>query len=143
MIFLSWSCCLVNDPNLNTLWLYRDSLRFATLSQQDRNCELLGTLSYNRQSGEFIRQTLNGWPVCDNCFVSLRALSHSTWERRKSEAKEGKSHWEHASTGSGATFTEKGFHTRVWMNEFFTDLGDFQPDSGQIHLPPMDQKVIY
>lgn len=29
------------------------------------------------------------------------------------------------------------------MSDFFTTLGDFQPDSGQIHLPPMDQQDVY
>ena len=144
MIFLSWSCCLADDPNLDALGLYQDTLRFGTLTQESRNREVLRGLSWNRASGKFQQQTLQGWPVCDTCFRNSRGISKKTWERRQTEAKANKVHWEHASQGSGGrSFTEAGLRTRAWMNTFFTTLGDYQPDSGQIHLPPMDQKVAH
>lgn len=138
---LSWSCCLLSDPDLNILWLYRNSLRFACLSQQDRNNELLSSMTWNRHSGAFHDQTLNGWPTCGDCFRNLHGVSRSTWTRRQAEAKEEKSNWEHGHTGSGRNYTDKGFLTRAWMSTFFGSLGDFQPDKGEVHLPPMDEKV--
>lgn len=141
MMFLSWSCCLLNDPELNVLWLYRDSLRFACMTQQTRNNEVLASMTWDRNSGTFQPQVLNGWPTCDDCFRKIRGISKTTWGRRQQEAKENKTHWEHKSCGSGRSYTEKGFLTRAWMSNFFGSLGDFQPDSGQIHLPPMDEKV--
>ena len=36
-----------------------------------------------------------------------------------------------------------GFRSRIWMANHFYTLGDFQPDTGQVHLPPMDRKDIH
>ena len=36
-----------------------------------------------------------------------------------------------------------GWNTRVWMRDYFHLLGDFQPDTGQIHLPPMTKEDVY
>ena len=30
-----------------------------------------------------------------------------------------------------------------WMKDYFSTLGDYQPDTGQVHMPPGDKKDIY
>ena len=44
--------------------------------------------------------------------------------------------------GSGH-LSEKGYQCRIWMADYFYTLGDHQPDTGQIHLPPGDKKDIF
>jgi len=39
--------------------------------------------------------------------------------------------------------TEGGYNCRLWMADDFYTLGYHQPDSGQIHLPPGDNKDIF
>ena len=43
MIFL-WSCCLVEDPDFNIAWAYRESLRFNMQGQSEKNTVLRHTL---------------------------------------------------------------------------------------------------
>ena len=86
---------------------------------------------------------IDGWNVCESCFCSVYAISSSTWDRRKAEVKSGIRHWEHGSTGHGARMTEAGYASRIWMTDYFYTLGDYQPDTGQIHLLPSDQVDIF
>ena len=111
------------------------------MSQQDRNNELLTSMTWNRGSGTFQQQNLNGWPVCDDCFIQLRGVSRTAWGHRQRNIKANNRHWEHGTCGTGRKYTDKGFLTRAWMSSFFSTLGDFQPDKGEVHLPPMDEKV--
>ena len=40
--------------------------------------------------------------------------------------------------------SNKGYLTRDWFSNFVFTLGDFQPDSGQIHLPcSLDKKAVF
>ena len=144
---LAWSCCVLDDPVLNVEWLYSDSLRFATLPQELRNNELLSALqgvhSRRTDENEFGKMIVHGWPVCEACFLGLYGISASTWRRRKNDVRHGKYTWEHGNAGREGTFTEQGYLSRAWMTTFFYSLGDFQPDTGEVHLPPMDQKDIH
>ena len=75
LALLAWSCCLLDDPSLNIVWLYHDVLRFSTLPQGMRNNELLDSLHsvYVRDAdGDDFRQlSIHGWPVCDSCYQIL------------------------------------------------------------------------
>jgi hypothetical protein len=33
--------------------------------------------------------------------------------------------------------------SRAWMTDYFYTLGDYQPDTGQVHLPPSDRLDVY
>ena len=150
LALVAWSCCLLTDPLLSLGSIYQDVLRFSSLPQDMRNKELLTTLNsvYSRGDGtnntaSFSGLNIQGWSVCEDCYRSTYGLSIATWNRRKQEVKEGKHDWEHGNTGNEGNYTAKGYQSRAWMSKYFCELGDFQPDTGQVHLPPMDKKDIH
>ena len=86
---------------------------------------------------------IDGWNVCESCLTGMYRISGTTWGRRKAQVKSGTRHWQHASTGHEPRLSQKGYASRVWMADHFFTLGDFQPDTGQVHLPPCDKKDIH
>ena len=147
LLLLSWSACLLNDPLMSSEMIYKDTLRFHTLSQDMRNNELLNSLRgvYSRgtDNDHFDRLKINGWSVCDGCYQRIYGISPATWTRRQRDVRAGKACWEHGNFGKEGRFKEKGYLSRAWMTKWFASLGDYQPDTGEVHLPPMDQKDVH
>ena len=137
-------CCLWN-LELSTTWLYREHLRHNTLSQEEMNTEQLHILTqaWQREEDTFDTFRLEGFDLCETCFTSFYGISSSTWQNRKAKVRSGKRHWEHASKGHTGRLTEAGYLSRIWMTDYFYTLGDHQPDTGHIHLPPGDKKDIH
>ena len=146
LCLLSWSCCLPVDPVLDVVALYQDVLRFGTLPQANRNNELMSALLgvYNRiDDPDFGTLNVRGWPVCTECYQAMYGVSDSTWRRRQAEIRRGSVFWEHGNSAHEPYYSTKGFLCRAWMNQFFCALGDYQPDTGHVHLPPMDKIDIF
>lgn len=144
---LLYSCCLffvsIELPPLNSL--YKEHLRFSSLSQEEQNTELMFWLSnaWNSEQLEFDHFRLNGFDTCESCFRTFYGVSAATWNRRKKDHSKGRRSWEHGNTGHGTRFTEKGLSSRAWMTDYFFTLGDYQPDTGKIHLPPSDKQDVF
>lgn len=128
-------------------WIYKDALRFNTLLLQHRNNEILHNLNivYSRDpdTPTFGKLSVNGWKVCHDCYRSIYNISPCTWQRRQKDVREGKHNWEHGNVGHEGHYTQSGYLSRAWMSKFFCSLGDYQPDTGEIHLPPMAQQDVY
>ena len=86
---------------------------------------------------------INKTPVCESCYCSIIGLSHSSWASRKNECNGHKLNWEHGNIGREVAFSAAGFASRMWMKDYFETLGDWQPDTGQLHLPPTDKADVY
>jgi hypothetical protein len=145
IIFLQWSCCLGAVDVNNAYRLYSETLRYNSLSQHDRKNEALYSLStfWRKDLNDFGQLVLDGWPVCVECYAGLYNHSDRSWARLLASVRAGDVTWEHGNTGNLGNFTASGWDTRVWMRNFFFTLGDFQPDNGQVHLPPMDKKDVH
>jgi len=136
--FLAWSCCFGLATALTPVELYGENLRITLLPQADRKNEVLSCLShcYRRDTDKFGLQ-INGWPVCEECFCGVLGVSKSDMTRMKRAVIENRTTFEHANTGNSHGPTIAGMETRVWMNTYFHLVGDYQPDTGQLHLSPM------
>jgi len=146
LCLLTFSCCLPADPLLDIPAVYDDVLRFSTLPQGSSNNELLASLwgVYARSERfDFGHLNIRGWPVCDECFQRLFSVSESTWKRRRADVRSGLVYWEHGNAAHEAYYSTKGYLSRAWMHKWFCALGDYQPDTSQVHLPPMDKKDIW
>ena len=147
-IFLQWSCCLSNLPTLTSsvaLLLWYESLRYVSRSQKERNNESLFYLNsiYRRDTGELGQMLVLGYPVCPECYRQMYGLSTRTFDRWQELLPKGVCAWEHGNTGNLGSYTGKGWESRQWMKDFFYTIGDFQPDTCQVHLPPMDKQDVY
>ena len=147
-IFLSLllaTCCLFGPGREGSTQLYKEHLRHTSLSQTDMNNEQLSFLSqaWNREEDTFDRFRVEGFDMCATCFTTLYGIGKNTWHNRQKSFRAGARNWEHGATGHGGRLTEAGSDTRIWMREYFDTLGDLQPDTGQVHLPPGDKKDIY
>ena len=138
---LSWSCCF--GGGLSAQMLYSECLRFNMLTQEQRKNELLThtNLIWNNETDLEHCSSAVGRRV--ECYCGLYGVAESEWLRTLQNVKSGCVHWEHANTGRAPTMSDNGHNTRVWMRSYFDTLGDFQPDNGQIHLPPMDKHDIF
>ena len=145
IILVSYLCCLPVDSVAEVQWVYNEHLRFQCLQQKDRNNEILGTLAshWDRHRETLTPLAFVGKGACMKCYRSLHGMSPSAWAKRVDEIKNGQSNWEHASCGHEGRLNEKGTASRMWMNRHFQDLGDWQPDTGEVHLPPMDKLDIH
>jgi hypothetical protein len=165
LAFVVASCCFLANPAMNLSWFYREHLRYGTLSQEQvspfffdftstpripvctqANAEQINWLvhAWHAESDEFDTSfKVDGWVVCEGCMRGLYGIPASTWFRRKEEVRRGTRVWHHASTRHESRLTAKGYASRVWMADYFYTLGDFQPDTGQVHLPPCDKNDIF
>lgn len=109
------------------------------------NTEQLNFLAnaWHREEDTFNTFRLEGFDLCETCFTSLYGIASSTWQNRKKNVRDGLRQWEHGSTGHGGRLTESGYLARIWMTDYFYTVGDHQPDTGQIHLPPGEKVDIY
>ena len=140
------SCCLQWSVLENPFELYQENMRHNVLDQEERNNDLLAFLlgAWHKETDTFDRFRVEGVDMCEQCFITLFGIGASTWYNRKVEFRNGVRHWEHGSLGGhAARLTEVGANTRDWMREYFDTLGDHQPDTGQVHLPPGDKKDIF
>ena len=129
------------DPDLDVGLLYMDQLRYVSLEQDERNNEVLSHMGYSwdkREQKMCLR--MNQCETCPWCYSFIVGLSQSTYARREAEAISGKTFWEHGSKGHEGRYTHKGAISRVWMKHYFYSLGDHQPDTGELHLPPGNEK---
>ena len=136
------SCCLWA---MDTEWLFKEHIRFSTLSQSERNTEELTflTQAWHREQDNFDRLRLDGFDLCETCFTDFFMIAPTTWQSRKNSVRAGDREWEHGAQGHSGHLSEKGYQCRIWMADYFYTLGDHQPDTGQIHLPPGDKKDMY
>ena len=137
-------CCLVSTE-VNVPWLFRENLRYQTLSQEDMNNEQLNWLSHawSREKDEFDTFRVDGWDLCDTCLTNVYGIATTTWVRRKAQYRAGTRVWEHGSSGHAPRLTEQGLTSRSWMSDYFGSIGDYQPDTDKIHLPPSDKSDIH
>ncbi len=147
-IFLSLvmaSCCLFWTTTLTPTWLFGEHLRHKTLPQAEAITEQLHVLTaaWHREEDTFDTFRLEGFDLCETCFTTLYGISSSTWHNRKGQVRAGQRQFEHGSSGHGGRVTENGYNCRLWMADYFYTLGDHQPDTGQIHIPPGDKKDIF
>ena len=142
---LLMTCCLLWAVQDDPLGLYREHLRYNALDQEQRNNDLMAYLlgAWHRESDGFDRFRVDGLDMCESCFTTLLGITSSTWANRKQDFRAGARHWEHGGLGHTFRFSTAGQNTRLWMQEYFETLGDHQPDTGQVHLPPGDKKDIY
>ena len=142
LAMIAASCCLWA---VDTTYLFQEQLRFSTMTQTERNSEELNflTQAWNREQDSFDRFRLDGYDLCETCFTDFFMIAPSTWQNRKNSVRAGNRTWEHGGTGHSGRTSESGYFSRIWMAEYFFTLGDYQPDTGQIHLPPGDRNDIY
>ena len=100
------------------------------------------TQAWHREEDTFDTFRLEGFDMCEICLTSLYGISDTSWKRRKQQVRQGQRRWEHASTGHTSRLTEKGATSRIWMADYFYTIGDFQPDTGQVHLPPGEKQDL-
>ena len=139
------TCCLLLAVQDDPLGLYREHLRYNALDQEQRNNDLMAYLlgAWHRESDGFDRFRVDGLDMCESCFTTLLGITASTWRSRKQDFRGGARQWEHGSLGHAPRLTTAGADTRIWMQEYFDLVGDHQPDTGQVHIPPGDKKDIY
>ena len=144
-VLISYLCCISVHSVPQVVWLYDEHLRFQGLSQKDRNVEILSTLSshWDCTSESVTQLTFRGNVVCEHCYRGFHSLSESSWIKRKEQASKGARNWEHGNCGRAVPFNDCGLASRDWLQDYFMSLGDWQPDTGQVHLPPIDKKDIH
>jgi hypothetical protein len=144
--FLSHSCCFPRNLPGQMLLLYREQIRFNMLPQDERKNSLLAAfhMRYRKDLDELGAFLMYGRPVCPSCYRGLYDISLSDFQRTLKLVKEGTLVWSHGNRGNEPTMSNKGYLTRDWFSNFVFTLGDFQPDSGQIHLPcSLDKKAVF
>ncbi len=125
--------------------MYGEHLRHQGLAQEDMNTEQLHILTnaWHREEDTFDTFRLEGFDMCAICLRSLYGIGTTTFKNRAAAVRAGHRHFEHGATGHGGRLTDSGYQCRIWMADYFYTLGDHQPDTGQVHLPPGDKKDIF
>jgi hypothetical protein len=143
MSFLAWSCCFLGWIDAPSL--YRHALRYGTLDQSARKNEILNHLAsnYREDTQNFGPLLVNNWSVCEDCFKGLYCISDTEWKRLKACVLKGQHTFVHGNTGQAHGPTDTGLQTRAWMHSHFHTVGDFQPDTGFIHLSPVAKVDVY
>ena len=142
VIFMAWSCCF-STVGVDMCTVYREAVHVATLDHAPAKNYNLANLAGAFRDGEFLPCTFQGQSVCDDCFKGLYNVSDSDFQRMKTDVRKGKVFYEHGNCGSSHGYTGAGATTRAWLERHVASVGDFQPDTGQIHLSPMHLKDLH
>jgi len=118
----------VSEAVESVRWAVARWVRFVAKKKREREAE---------------RASLYVSTLCTECYQTMYGVLDSTWRRRQAEMRRGSVFWEHGNSAHEPYYSTKGFLCRACMNQFFCALGDYQPDTGHVHLPLMDKIDIF
>ena len=94
------SVCCLWAVDLDTEWLYGEHMRHSSMDQEAKNTvELCLTNAWHREEDTFDTFRLEGFDLCETCFIQLYGINQSSWKTEKSSFARA-SRWEHAATAS-------------------------------------------
>ena len=79
------SVCYLWAVDLDTEWLYGEHLRHSSMDQEAKNTvELCLTNAWHREEDTFDTFRLEGFDLCETCFIQLYGINQSCWKTEKS-----------------------------------------------------------